>query len=300
MKSLSKLLAALILITLFFACSQSSSDATKMNEEMSADTTAFISSSAAVETGKDSTRKFIRTADLKFKVKNVVNATYAIENITNKIGGFVTYTNLSSEIDNTATTAVSADSSLETTYFTVVNNMTLRVPNTQLDTTLKLITSLIDYLDYRIIKADDVALHLLANDLTQERTKKNEKRLTDAIDSKGKKLNETANAEELLLKKQEESDNAKISNLSLKDQINFSTITLLIYQRQDIKRELISNYKNIEEYKPNFGKRIIGAFHTGWEILQNAIIFLAQIWGLILLLIVGLFLYKRYGNKRKK
>lgn len=300
MKSLSKLLAALILITLFFACSQSSSDATKMNEEMSADTTAFISSSAAVETGKDSTRKFIRTADLKFKVKNVVNATYAIENITNKIGGFVTYTNLSSEIDNTATTAVSADSSLETTYFTVVNNMTLRVPNTQLDTTLKLIASLIDYLDYRIIKADDVALHLLANDLTQERTKKNEKRLTDAIDSKGKKLNETANAEELLLKKQEESDNAKISNLSLKDQINFSTITLLIYQRQDIKRELISNYKNIEEYKPNFGKRIIGAFHTGWEILQNAIIFLAQIWGLILLLIVGLFLYKRYGNKRKK
>ncbi len=300
MKSLSKLLATLIFITLFFACSPSSSDATKMNEEMSADTTAFISSSAAVETGKDSTRKFIRTADLKFKVKNVVNATYAIENITNKIGGFVTYTNLSSEIDNTATTAVSADSSLETTYFTVVNNMTLRVPNTQLDTTLKLIATLIDYLDYRIIKADDVAFHLLANDLTQERTKKNEKRLTDAIDSKGKKLNETANAEELLLQKQEESDNAKISNLSIKDQINFSTITLLIYQRQDIKRELISNYKNIEEYTPSFGKRILGAFRSGWEILQNVIIFLAQIWGLILLFIVGLFLYKRYGNKRKK
>jgi hypothetical protein len=305
MKTTTKLFAAIGLITLFFACNQSStqdSTSAKAENEMMMDSTAneFISSSAAVENGKDSTRKFIRTAELKFKVKSVVNATYAIENITNQFGGFVAFTELNSNIDNTTTTTVSADSSLETTYFTVANTMTLRVPNTQLDTTLKSIASLIDFLDYRIIKADDVALNLLANKLTQDRAKKTEKRLTTAIDNRGKKLKETTAAEELLSGKQEQSDNAKISNLSLQDQVNFSTITLSIYQRQAIKRELTSNNKNIDEYTPGFGSRIVDSFKSGWEILQNIIIFIAQMWGLILVAVVVYFLYRRFGHKLKK
>ncbi|MEO8720804.1 MAG: DUF4349 domain-containing protein [Ginsengibacter sp.] len=305
MKTTTKLFAAIGLITLFFACNQSStqdSTSAKAENEMMMDSTAneFISSSAAVENGKDSTRKFIRTAELKFKVKSVVNATYAIENITNQFGGFVAFTELNSNIDNTTTTTVSADSSLETTYFTVANTMTLRVPNTQLDTTLKSIATFIDFLDYRIIKADDVALNLLANKLTQDRTKKTEKRLTTAIDNRGKKLKETTAAEELLSGKQEQSDNAKISNLSLQDQVNFSTITLSIYQRQAIKRELTSNNKNIDEYTPGFGSRIVDSFKSGWEILQNIIIFIAQMWGLILVAVVVYFLYRRFGHKLKK
>ena len=52
-----------------------------------------IASSAAVEP-KNSKRKVIRTADIKFKVKNVPKTTYAIEDATTKFGGFVTYTNL--------------------------------------------------------------------------------------------------------------------------------------------------------------------------------------------------------------
>ena len=295
MKATSKVFATIVLITLFFACSRSTNEKMLADSEVAMDSSApkLISSSAAVENGKDSTRKFIRTADLKFKVKSVVNATYAIEHITNQLGGFVTYTELNSTIDNTTSTAVSADSSLGTTYYTVINRMTLRVPNIQLDTTLKSIATLIDYLDYRVIKADDVALNIMANKLTQERSGKNEQRLTNAIDNRGKKLKETTTAEELLLRKHEQSDDAKISNLSLQDQINFSTISLVIYQRQAVKRELISNNKNIDEYTPGFGSRILDSFKTGWEILQNIIIFIAQMWGLILIAVVLYILYKK-------
>ncbi|MCX6210171.1 MAG: DUF4349 domain-containing protein, partial [Bacteroidetes bacterium] len=192
---------------------------------------AFISSTAAVENNKDSTHKFIRTADLKFKVKSVIASTYDIEAITSRLGGFVTYTNLQSTVDNVSNTAINADSTLETTYYTVSNSITLRVPNTKLDTTLKEISKNIDYLDYRIIKADDVALQLLSNNLTQKRSAKYEQRLANAIDNRGKKLKETTVAEDVLLNKQEQADNAKVSNLSLNDQLNFSTITLAIYQR---------------------------------------------------------------------
>jgi len=294
-----KFILGLGLSILLFGCSQSRNE--QMESKAMADSTsnAFISSSAAVENGKDTTRRFIRTADLKFKVKSVIKSTYDIENITNRQGGFVTYTNLTSNIDNVTTTAVSADSSLETTYYTVTNSITLRVPNTKLDTTLKEISNNIDYLDFRIIKAEDVALQILSNNLTQKRSAKNEERLTNAIDNRGKKLNETTIAEEVLLRKQEQADNAKISNLSLTDQIKFSTINLSIYQRQTINRELISNDKNIDAYEPGFGTKLFDALKYGWDILETFIVFLTKLWGLFLFAIVVYFIYKKYGHKLK-
>lgn len=296
---ITKFILGLGLSILLFGCSQSRNE--QMESKAMADSTsnAFISSSAAVENGKDTTRRFIRTADLKFKVKSVIKSTYDIENITNRQGGFVTYTNLTSNIDNVTTTAVSADSSLETTYYTVTNSITLRVPNTKLDTTLKEISNNIDYLDFRIIKAEDVALQILSNNLTQKRSAKNEERLTNAIDNRGKKLNETTIAEEVLLSKQEQADNAKISSLSLTDQIKFSTINLSIYQRQTINRELISNDKNIDAYEPGFGTKLFDALKYGWDILETFIVFLTKLWGLFLFTIVVYFIYKKYGHKLK-
>jgi len=292
-----KIILGLGLSILLFGCSQSSDESDSMAQDSTSN--AFISSSAAVENGKDTTRRFIRSADLKFKVKSVIKSTYDIEEITNRQGGFVTFTNLTSNIDNATTTAVSADSSLETTYYTVTNSITLRVPNTKLDTTIKEISNNIDYLDFRIIKAEDVALQILSNNLTQKRSAKNEERLTNAIDNRGKKLNETTVAEEILLSKQEQADNAKISNLSLTDQIKFSTINLSIYQRQTIKRELISNDKNIDAYEPGFGTKILDALVYGWDILETFIVFLTKLWGLFLFAILVYLIYKKYGHKLK-
>ncbi len=258
-----------------------------------------ISSVAAVENAKDSTRKFIRTADLKFKVKNVVKATYNIEDIVVKEGGFVTYTNLNSEIQNVNTTALSRDSSLEITRFTVGNSITLRVPNTKLDTVLKQIAKNVSFLDYRIIKADDVALQIIGNQMTQNRALNHQERLSKAIDGRGKKLKETTTAEELLWNKQEQQDNAKMNNLRLKDQINFSTINISIYQNPEIKRELVENEINIKAYEPNFGIKLLEALQTGWYILEEFLLFLTRIWTILLLAVIAYFLYKKFKYKIK-
>src|SRR5665811_203108 len=57
----------------------------------------YISSTAAA-VSKDTTRKFIRTADLRYRVKDALKATLALENITADFDGFVTYTHLTSNI----------------------------------------------------------------------------------------------------------------------------------------------------------------------------------------------------------
>ena len=286
----------------FAACNSAENRKDAFTLANAADSTAVqsVSSSAAVEKGKDSTRKFVRSAELKFKVNSVIKSTYDIEDITNHQGGFVTYTNLTSNINNVTTTPISEDSSLETTSYVVTNTITLRVPNTKLDTTLKEIARNIEYLDYRIIKAEDVALKILSNNLTQKRGEKNTERLINAIDNKGRKLNETTAAEEVLVNKQEQADNAKISNLTLKDQINLSTVNISIYQRQTIKRELISNDKNITAYEPGFGSKVLESLKYGWEMVEGFIIFLAKIWGLFLFALVVYLLYRKFGQKLRK
>jgi hypothetical protein len=255
-----------------------------------------ISSSAAVEK-EGSSRKFIRTADLKFKVKNVTQSTYAIENITTKFDGFVTYTNLQSVIIDQFETKVSQDSTLQTTRYNVENNITIRVPNKRLDTVIKSIAKQIDFLDYRIIKADDVSLKMLSNQLSQKRSNTNEKRIEKAIDTKGKKINDIIDAETKLADQKEQNDNTKLENLSIQDQVNFSTLTIQIYQHESVKQEMNANTKDYNYYKPNIGIRIIDSLKTGWYVALDIIVFLFQIWWLLLIGIGGFYLYKKYFKK---
>lgn len=297
MKQVSKLGLALLLLGIAFACKQADAS-DEVNAVATSDTasTEIISSNATTEK-KVNNRKFVRTADLKFKVKNVAKSTYAIENIVSKNGGFIAFTDLKSNINQHDENQVSQDSILETTHYTVDNTITLRVPNTQLDTVLKLLTKEIDFLDSRLIKADDVALQLLSNKLAQKRLNNHQKRLEKDIDTKGRKLKEITEAEDNLLNKETESDNSLINNLTLEDQVNFSTVTLYLYQREAIKQELVANEKSINRYRPHIGLQILDSLKTGWFIFETIIAFVLQLWSIILILLAALFIYKKYVRK---
>jgi len=298
MKTIAKLgLTTLVIIALLFSCKKAdyASSEETTDYKTSADSTA-VSSSAAVEK-KDSKQKFIRTADIKFKVKNVVKSTYAIENATQKFGGFVTYTNLQSNIHDQIKTKISQDSTLETTKYTVENNITIRVPNTQLDTVIKTIAKQIDFLDFRVIKADDVSLKLLSNQLSQKRSTNTEKRVEKAIDDKGKKINDIMEAENTLANQKEANDNRTIDNLSLQDQINFSTVTLQLYQNETIRQEIMPSEKNSDAYKPNLGIQVLDSLKNGWYILESIFVFIINLWPFILIGFGTFFLYKKYIKK---
>ncbi|HMI06207.1 MAG TPA: DUF4349 domain-containing protein [Flavobacterium sp.] len=306
MKTIPKAGLAVFVIALAFSCKQAQTpqEESVATEEVAAESKAtasdsvstIISSNAAVA-DKDPKRKFVRTADIKFKVKNVAKSTYAIENTVTKFGGIVTNTNLQSHIDGKHSTIVSQDSTLETTKYTVENNITIRIPNTRLDTVIKTIRCEVDFLDYRVIKADDVALKMLSNQLAQSRTTNHTKRLENDIDRKGKKLIDINDAENNILDKQEQKDNAAIENLSLRDQVNFSTITLALYQNESVKQELVAIEKNPESYG-NFGLEILDGLKTGWFILERIIAYVVQFWSLFLLAFLGIFIYRKLRKQK--
>lgn len=292
-----KIVLTLLALGLIVACKESVAEETPdYSENVATDSTSVVSSSAAVE-NKNSNRKFVRTADVKFKVKNVAKSTYAIEDATTKFGGFVTYTHLQSNIHSEDRTKVSQDSTLVTTKYKVDNNITIRVPNTKMDTVIKTIAKQIHFLDYRIIKADDVSLQMLSNELAQKRSNLSEKRLANAIDSKGKKLNQVVKAEETLDAKKEQNDASKLQNLSLQDQVNFSTLTLNIYQDESIKQVMVANEKSINAYRPNIGLQIWDSIKTGWFMLEHIISFIVVLWPFALIGFLGFLGYKKFLKK---
>jgi cbb3-type cytochrome oxidase subunit 3 len=258
-----------------------------------------VSSSAATVNTKDTVRKFIRTADLKFKVPDVVKTTYKIEDITSSFGGFVEETSLASNIQNRTETQVSEDSTLETTYYIVTNSMTLRVPDVKLDTALKSIAPLIEYLDSRVVTAQDVRFDIYANQLAIARSGKQEHRVTTTMDHRGKNIGEVSTGEDHPLEAQERADDARVDNLRLQDQIAYSTIHLNIYQRQALKRELIANDKNITAYEPSLGHRIGEALQFGWKTLESIVVSLVKIWGILAFILVLFIVYKLYSNRTK-
>lgn len=279
--------AIIIALPAILACNQKSNEI--KDNSLKPDTIAATvnKSIAAIENGKASDRKFIRTAELKFKVKDVSQATANIDTIIKQNEGFIIYSNLSGDINNTTVTTISKDSSLETIYYTVSNNITLRVLNSKFDTTLKEIASMIDFWDYRIIKADDISFQILSNNLTLKRTS-----------GAGKK--QIAASEESSAYKQEQADNARVSNLYLNDQLKYSTINLIFSQRQSIKRNVIPNNKNIAEFTPGIGSKIAEALKSGWGLVESLILFIIQLWAIILLAVVVYFLFRKFTLKLKK
>ncbi len=288
---------AIIIAVVLFSCKKADVAA-----EETADYAAAVADSATVSNTQEKTtatpktvekRKLIRTADIKFKVKSVVQSTNLIENTTRKWGGLVTYSNLQSTINEQISTKVSQDSTLETTKYKVENTITLRVPQQNMDTVVKEIAKEIDYLDYRLIKADDVALRLLSNELLQKRSATNEKRMSNAIDTKGKKINDIMNAETQLENKKAQSDSSAIENLSLQDQINYSTITLQLYQREVVKQELVANEKQGYYFEPSIGIQILDALQSGWFHLLSLVVFLLKLWWLALIGLVIYLIFKK-------
>lgn len=246
----------------------------------------------------DSNRVFVRKADLYFKVKDVKNATFDIERIVTQNNGYVTSSMLESTSNYKNTVRVSKDSVQDVINYTVHNDLILRIPNDNLDKTLNEISLLIDYLDFRKIKSDDVTKQFQSAKLSENRFIQHKKRLEKDVDMKGKKLDQIMEAENDLLIKQEWADDSKLNTLELAHDVAYSTVSISIYQRETTKKETYAYSLPMEPYQPNFGAKLLTSFTDGGEICGEIILFFIRLWP-IALLITGVALLIKLILKRK-
>lgn len=251
-----------------------------------------ISSDASQEFKPDSS-KFIRTADIRFKVNDVQKSTTRIEDIVRKNKGYVAYTHLASTTENTDQQQVSKDSNLVVTYYTVSNTITIRVPNYLLDTTLREIGADIVFLDHRTIKADDVSISYLENQLGQRRY--NGSKPTFVAGAKQKDVNDT---KVLSILQQEQQDEYYIANKRLDRDIRYSVVTMELYQSPILYRELVSRPVELKAYHAGLWGRIGDSLQQGWYLFEDFIVFMVRLWGLLLVGVVAFWVIRLIAKKR--
>jgi hypothetical protein len=264
-------------------------------------TNSALANDLSTKTNTPADKKLIKTAEMKFQVKNVWRATEKIEDLLNKYDGYMTYSNLQNRNGNYSSSNISMDSVLTTREIIVENEIKLRVPNIKLDSFIRELTPLVSFLDYRVIKMDDVTLQSASIDKKGERFKTYENRQTKHIDTKGTKLKETANAEDNLLDKQLQADEIALKAKELADQLKYCDITIEIYQKPLIYKEIKADFKYISSAGPGFFARLWDSLAQGFGILEEILLFLVKIWGIIFIgLAVWLgikILQRKFGKK---
>lgn len=242
-------------------------------------------------------RKFLRTAETKMKVKNVQNTTRKIEDLVGKYKGFITYSNMKAQINRVETNRLNIDSLLELKFYEVNNEIILRVPNPKMDSLLRDVQDLGYFIDYINSSAEDVALQMLKHQLQGNRYDNSNNRVQNAIDSKGKDLYNIGNAENNLLERQLQSDNNKVAQMELDDKINYSSVKIYLYQKENILKENIINpEKAISQV--SFWQRMGNALSTGLILVQDFVVLFTHLWLFWLSLIVGIVIFRQVRNKK--
>ncbi|MBA2613199.1 MAG: DUF4349 domain-containing protein [Bacteroidetes bacterium] len=284
-----KVFVFLVVSSLLYSCGPS---AEKMAERESyaaanravADSVSAYSKGIATDTINGVTHNFIRKADLKFKVQDVLNSSKKIEDIVTGYGGYISSSELTSNKNHTQSTQINKDSILEQTFYTTVNYITLRVPNQKLDTVLRQISDLALFIDFRNLHSDDVKMKLFANKLAENRYKNYNTKLQQKAEKVTTKQAQVLSTVENVLEKQTMADDKRIESYDLADQVNYSTIKLETYQAQTVMKQLLPIQEQVQPYQPSFFSKLGDSFLNGFQVLKNFVLFLVNIWGLLIIL----------------
>lgn len=240
-------------------------------------------SAAASYNPPDSTKRFIRTAEMRFRVQDAVQATLRVEDIALQNGGFVLDNDLHSEVQFRDEIPVSADSLLEKTSVVFSNSVVIRVPAGKLDTTLRAIGRLADFLDYRRIHARDVWLELLEQDLAQKR----EQQFQQEIPTGGQdKAADRLAAAQSRRDSRAGADRARVETLKIEDAIRYSTVTLDLYQRAQMQYRMLPKEKPVAAFRPGFGIQLWEGIVQGWQTLRALFLGIVRNWSVLLFLVL--------------
>jgi len=271
----------------------------KKGEAASSDLEAYANTDSAAEMVSDSIssvatvkvkdKQFIKTADVNMEVKDVYETTVSIEKSVQELGGFVTHSNLQSNVVSENTYNTSDENAVLVKKYQTENRMQLRVPTERLGELLTLINDKKLFLNSRQINAEDVTSSIKYAKLESKRIEKNSKNISALKADKDKV--------ELDNENMAEGNQQQLANMDVTDNLKYSTVDIYIKEPKIRIAEIaITNTKSIDDkYKFDFLYSAKSAFVEGYYLIQKIFVGLITIWPI--LLIGAAILY--FARKRK-
>ncbi|RXM38773.1 DUF4349 domain-containing protein [Chryseobacterium sp. CH21] len=237
-------------------------------------------------------KQFIKTADVNMEVKDVYNATIAIEKSVQDLGGFVTNSNLQSNVVSENTYNTSNEEAMLVKKYQTENRMQVRIPTEKLGELLTAINTNKLFLNSRSINAEDVTANIKYSELEGKRNQKTSENISKLKTNKDKVKLDDENMSEGNLQ--------KFSSMNMTDDLKYSTIDIYIKEPQlRIAEIAVTNTTSIDnKYKYNFIYDAKDGFVYGFYLIQRIIVALINVWPLLLIAAAIIyFLRKRKISK---
>lgn len=281
----------LLFSTLLFSCNKYETSGVDHQVDTDYTANAEISDSiSSVATLQVKDKQFIKSAEVNMEVKDVYDASIYIENTLKNLGGFVTNSQLNSEILSENTFSISDEKSMLVRKFQTYNDMEVRVPTQKLGEFLQLINDKKIFLNSRVILAEDVTANIKLAELETKRNKTTAENIAKLNHNKDKVTTTDDN--------QREGNYQKVSSFEMTDHLKYSNVHLTLKEPQVRVAQIpVANTKNLDnQYQYNFFYDAKNAVVEGFYLIQKIAIGLFNIWPLIL--IGGITFY--FFRKRKK
>lgn len=278
----------LLISTLIFSCNKSETAGVNNQVDTDYTTTAEISDSiSSVATLQVKDKQFIKSAEVNMEVKDVYDASIYIENTLKNLGGFVTNSQLNSEILSENTFSISDEKSMLVRKFQTYNDMEVRVPTQKLGEFLQLINDKKIFLHSRVILAEDVTANIKLAELETKRNKTTAENIA--------KLNHNKDKVTTIDDNEREGNYQKMSSFEMTDHLKYSNVHLTLKEPQVRVAQIpVANTKNLDnQYQYNFFYDAKNAIVEGLYLIQKIAIGLLNIWPLILIGGIAFYFFRR-------
>jgi hypothetical protein len=252
-------------------------------------------SNAAADTTRiqsTDTVKLVKTAGMRFKVKNVEKTAETINQLTALCGGRVVHHDLQSQIVDKRDIVQPNDSLLKMTVYNSTAEMVIKLPSDFVEGFLDSLNHLGVFVDERKMNIEDRTLDYLSAELKNKNRGK--------IVQMKSRLNYTKANEADILALKDEIVDKKISNLRTDDSAKFSTLNLSIYQNNTLIKEMVAN-DDLSLYNVSFLIRLKLALSRGWYYFSELIVLILHFWGFIVAGAIGwaaVAFYKSWKAKK--
>jgi len=250
------------------------------------------SSSAAADSVRtayfEQKKELVKTADVSFKVKNVLKTGEAIAALTGQYKGMVMHHQMQSTVKGSENVHLSNDSIMLVSAYNTTADMTIRIPSEKLEDFINNVSHMGIYVNSSKMDIEDRSLDYLSSKLKTENRQ-------DLIDKQKAGKIILKHPDEILSVKDDVADK-QISNLKTEEDASFSTVTLNFYQSGTISKETIAN-DDPSAYNIPLFQRLALAFENGWAIFVDMVVGLVNLWMFIL---AGLAIWRIVVYYRKR
>jgi len=278
-----KILIPLAGLALFCACKG------KAGYELAGGSSAD-SSSAQMDSTRSSTSKLIKTAEMRFKVKNVQKVSEGIAKLVTTYRGMLIRHRMASSSEHSLDIRISNDSVMRVTSFYTSADITVKIPAEKLNDFMNQVAGMGIYVNNRSMDVTDKSLEYLSAQLKL-------KSRSELISRQKKGIVIIKNPANVLLLKDDMIDQ-QINNRGIDDAVKNSIVNLRFYESNTITKETIAN-DDPSAYNLPLLNRIIIAIENGWRIFVDLLVLLFNLWVFVAAGVSVWLIIRRYKFRLK-